>query len=122
MTSMRGRPVTGMDERLAKAAEVLAGHQRITSQRGGPCWCGQWPTEPHDVTWMEHVVAVLAPLLAVEEIDDIEAAEPCDHRVSVGSGMVCIRGRHPFNPNGHVYVSSAGSHVPDRHRDGPEDQ
>lgn len=55
-------------------------------------------------------------------LDDIEGPEPCGHRVAVGAGMVCIRGRHPYNPGGHVYVSSSGSHVPDRHRDGIEDQ
>lgn len=55
-------------------------------------------------------------------LDDIEGPEPCDHHITVGAGMVCIRGRHPYNPNGHVYVSSSGSHVPDRHRDGIEDQ
>lgn len=55
-------------------------------------------------------------------LDDIEGPEPCGHRVAVGAGMVCIRGRHPYNPRGHVYVSSHGSHVPDRHRDGIEDQ
>lgn len=54
---------TGRDE----VAAVLARHQRITSQTGGPCVCGRWPTADHDVTWMHHVADALAPLTAARE-------------------------------------------------------
>lgn len=30
--------------------------------------------------------------------------------------LVCESEPHPQHPNGHVYVSHAGSHVSDRHR------
>lgn len=44
-----------------------------------------------------------------------ESEAPCGHRRAVGAGMICSRGAHPENPDGHVYVADNGSHVPDRH-------
>ena len=42
-------------------AEVLGEHQRITSQPGGPCWCGEWPRDNgRRETWMAHVAQALA--------------------------------------------------------------
>lgn len=46
----------------------------------------------------------------------LEDPEPCGHIIEIGKGMVCIRGLHPGNPRGHVYVSSNGSHVLDKHQ------
>lgn len=47
----------------------------------------------------------------------LEDPEPCAHVIEIGKGMVCVRGRHLHNPNGHVYISASGSHVLDKHGD-----
>lgn len=40
-------------------AQVLAAHQR-TMKPGGACWCGGWPTDDHDDTWVDHVARFAA--------------------------------------------------------------
>lgn len=43
----------------------------------------------------------------------------CTHRfLDLVDGAPCTREDHPDQPSGHVYASSSGSHVDDRHPDG----
>jgi hypothetical protein len=39
----------------------------------------------------------------------------CQHTLDDAGLLLCTREAHPENPGGHVYVSSTGSDLDDRH-------
>lgn len=45
----------------------------------------------------------------------VEGPDICGYVSDILTNHVCIRGAHPGNPRGHVYVAFDGSDVPDRH-------
>ena len=87
-------------------AEVLGEHQRITSQPGGPCWCGEWPRDNgRRETWMAHVAQALADAgfghvasvegyraaaraALIEALCDEQAAR-CAYGTRDGDGRIC---------------------------------
>lgn len=76
------------------------------------------PTSNTDVTAPVSCIPdedLYAELLGVQ----VEGPDACGHRAG---RLICARGVHPFNPNGHVYLNLTGSEVPDRHTETSEMQ